>query len=247
MHFGLLAPAPFAVALIIVLGAFMVRGMLGFGSGLISVALLIIFLPVKLAVPVVFIIDSLASLALGTYDFKQIRWREIGWLWPGTVAGLVAGAYVLKHAPAQNITVLLGIFILGYVLYAFVVRPERLPKTDRVWGAPLGVLGGLMGSLYGGGGPAIVAYLQMRHLDKRDFRATFQFVAVSDSVVRGTFYFAMGLITGSVVATAVWLVPAVAIGLWVGNRLHFRINARRFQQAVLVTLAVAGLKLVIPF
>ncbi|SMC05394.1 hypothetical protein SAMN00768000_2221 [Sulfobacillus thermosulfidooxidans DSM 9293] len=246
MHLGYLSIDSYLIAFLIVLAAFAIRGMLGFGSGLISVSLLIFFLPIKEVVPIVFLLDGVASLALGSYDFKEIRWQEMPWLWIFTIFGLIVGAWILKTLPAQSVTVLLGVFILLYVIYAIVTKPERLPQVSRVWGAPLGFLGGVIGSLYGGGGPSIVAYFQMRHLDKRAFRASFQFIAITDSIVRGSLYFLLGLLGAKTVITSAWLVPAVAIGLIGGNFLHFRIDARRFQYLVLLVLAFAGIKLVIP-
>lgn len=226
--------------------AFAIRGMIGFGSGLISVSLLIFFLPIKEAVPVVFLLGALAALALGSYDFKQIAWLEMPWLWIFTILGLIVGAWILKTLPAQSLTVILGIFILLYVLYAAVIKPDRLPMVSKTWGAPLGFLGGIIGSLYGGGGPSIVAYLQMRHLNKREFRASFQFIAATDAVVRGVLYFLLGFLSMRTVLTAAWLLPATGIGLVTGNVLHFRIKPKPFQYMVLVVLAIAGIKLVIP-
>jgi hypothetical protein len=220
--------------------------MIGFGSGLISVSLLIFFLPIKETVPVVFLLGAVGALALGSYDFKEIAWPEMPWLWVFTILGLIAGALVLKILPAQSVTFILGIFILIYVLYASVTKPEHLPTVARIWGAPLGFLGGVIGSLYGGGGPSIVAYLQMRHLNKRDFRASFQFIAVTDALVRGVLYFFLGFLNIHTVFTALWLLPAVGIGLLTGNWLHFRIKPKPFQYMVLVVLAIVGLKLVIP-
>lgn len=229
----------------IVLFAFIVRGSLGFGSGLISVSLLIWFVPVKEAVPLVYAIDTLGSLLLGAYDFRHIAWSEMPALWPATVGGLVLGGMVLASLSAQHLMAILGIFVLAYVAYAATVQPSRLPRISRWLGAPLGFLGGLMGSLYGGGGPSIVAYLQMRHLSPRAFRGSFQFIAMTDSVVRGILYWALGFLTLPVLLTAAALWPVMMLGLWIGHRIHVALNPRQFQYAVLVMLAAVGLKLVI--
>ncbi|RIV24130.1 sulfite exporter TauE/SafE family protein [Alicyclobacillaceae bacterium I2511] len=246
MQLGVFSSPDFVIAFVIVFFAFVVRGSLGFGSGLISVSLLLFILPITMAVPIVYVVDTLGSLALGTYDFKQIKWQELPWLWPATIIGLAAGAWILRVLPAQHVTALLGLFILAYVAYAWMVNPASLPRAHRSWGAPLGVLGGAMGSLYGGGGPAIVAYLQMRHLDKRGFRATFQLIAVTDGLVRGFFYAGLGLLNGPTLSSGLWLIPAMASGLWIGNRIHFRLDVRRFQYAILAVLALTALKLLLP-
>lgn len=241
---GGLSGAAYGAAVAIVLVAFFVRGLLGFGSGLISVSLLIFLVPVRAAVPVVFLLDAVASLALGSYDVRHIDWKELPWLWPASVAGLVVGALLLKRLPTGHLTAILGMFLLAYVAYGSLFHGRTTPVA-RAWGAPLGFLGGGIGSLYGGGGPAIVAYLQLRQLPPRAFRATFQLTAVSDAVVRGLLYAALGLIHAATVATALALLPAVAVGLAAGNFFHLRIKPAPFRWATLALLALAGLKLLV--
>ncbi|MGA7800417.1 MAG: sulfite exporter TauE/SafE family protein [Gammaproteobacteria bacterium] len=231
-------PAAWVAASVIVFIAAYVRATIGFGSGLIMVGLLTILFPIKLVVPVVLLLDILGSVLLGGYDARQIRWRELDWVLPGSLAGLAVGAWILHVTPAQHLTLLLGVFLLAYVLYAVWVNPERLPRIGRGWGLPLGAFGGLIGSLYGGGGPPLVAYFQMRKLDKRAFRATFQGIALVDNVIRIALYVLMGLLTLPLSGAFVLLAPAMAIGLWFGNRLHLRISEHAFLRGTLVLLAV---------
>lgn len=231
-------PLIWAIAGVVVFVAAYVRATIGFGSGLIMVGLLTLFFPVKLVVPVVLLLDILGSILIGGYDFKQVHWRELGWLLPGSVVGLIIGAWLLSVTPAQHLTLFLGVFLLAYVLYAVWVKPEHLPRISRRWGFPLGTFGGVVGSLYGGGGPPVVAYFQMRKLDKRSFRATFQGVALSDNVLRIVLYVALGLLTEPLVGAFALLAPAIILGLWLGNRLHFRISEQAFMNGTLILLAV---------
>jgi hypothetical protein len=226
----------------VVFAAFYVRATIGFGSGLISVALLSLSFPVKEVVPVVLLLDLLGSILLGAYDFREMHWRELTWLIPGSLVGLAIGALVLAHTHAQRLTLFLGIFILAYVVYAIVAKPERMPRIARAWALPLGVFGGIVGSLYGGGGPPLVAYLQMRHLDKRAFRATFQAIALTDNIVRGGLYIGFGLLTWPLTVVFAAMAPAAALGLYLGNHLHMRINQRMFLRATLALLTAVGVK-----
>lgn len=233
------------IALIVVLFAFFVRATIGFGSGLISVSILTILLPIRLTVPIVFVLDFIGSMILGAYDFKEVEWNGLSYLLPFTVVGLLFGAYLLKYANPQKITIILGVFILLYVLYGLISKPEKLPIIKNYVGAPLGFLGGLIGSLYGGGGPPIVAFLQMKHLNKRAFRATFQIVAITDSIVRAMIYTALGLLSFEVLKTSVILIPSLILGLILGNKLHFRINQKTFYYIVMATLSLAGIALIL--
>ncbi len=238
-------PILWATAAIIVFVAFYVRGVIGFGSGLISVALLTLFFPIKEVVPVVLLLDLLGSVLLGAYDFHEIRWPELRWLVPGSFLGLLVGSYILADSNAQSLTRFLGLFILAYTLYALLLKPERLPRISLRWGLPLGAFGGVIGSLYGGGGPPVVAYLQMRHLDKRAFRATFQGVALTDNVLRLVVYVYLALMNVSLAVGFLMLVPPVLVSLWTGNHLHLRIPQRGFMLATLALLAGVGIKYLI--
>ena len=229
----------------ITLAAFYVRAVIGFGSGLISVALLTLVFPIKEVVPVVLLLDLLGSMLLGAYDFKEIRWPELRWLVPSVVIGLAIGAFILADINDQKLTRFLGVFILAYVGYQLAMKPERLPQAGLPWGVPLGIFGGLVGSLYGGGGPPIVAYLQMRHLDKRAFRATFQGISLAESLLRAFMYIALALLTRKLMVVFLMLIPPLLLGLWTGNRLHMRINQRAFIMGTLAVLAVVGLKYLI--
>ncbi|MHB1529777.1 MAG: sulfite exporter TauE/SafE family protein [Acidiferrobacteraceae bacterium] len=235
-------PAVFGAAIAAVFSAFYVRATIGFGSGLISVAVLSLVFPIKQVVPLVLLLDLLGSVLLGAYDFHEMQWPEISWLLPGSILGLMIGAVILAHTDAQSLTRYLGIFILAYVLYALLIHPERMPKISRPWALPLGIFGGLIGSLYGGGGPPLVAYLQMRHLQKRAFRATFQAIALVDSILRAMMYITLGLLNVTLGIAFLAFIPAVALGLYLGNHLHLRIRQEVFLRATLGLLAVVGIK-----
>ncbi len=238
-------PMLWAIAGGITLVAFYVRAAIGFGSGLISVALLTLIFPIKEVVPVVLLLDLLGSMLLGAYDFREMHWPELRWLVPSVTIGLAIGAFILADINDQNLTHFLGVFILAYVVYQLIIKPERLPQVALPWGMPLGIFGGLVGSLYGGGGPPIVAYLQMRHLDKRAFRATFQGISLAESILRVFMYIALALLTWQLTVIFLMLIPPVLLGLWAGNRLHMRINQRAFLMGTIAVLALAGLKYLI--
>ncbi|MHB1644915.1 MAG: sulfite exporter TauE/SafE family protein [Candidatus Acididesulfobacter diazotrophicus] len=233
------------IAVLVIIIAFFVRATIGFGSGLIAVSILTLLFPIRFTVPVVFVLDFVGSMLLGAYDFKEVKWHDLNYLLPFTVLGLLFGGILLKYANPQKLTIFLGLFILLYVIYGFIVKQEKLPYAKNYVGAPLGFLGGFIGSLYGGGGPPIVAYLQMRHHNKRGFRATFQIVAITDSIFRAFLYTYLGLLTFSVLKMSFLLIPFVLLGLFFGNKLHFRINQKFFYIFTMIVLLCAAIGLII--
>jgi uncharacterized membrane protein YfcA len=105
--------------------------------------------------------------------------------------------------------------------------------------------GGIAHGLFGTGGPFIVYVLRRRILDKSDFRATLAVIwmtlnvaVVTNFAMLGRYSRATPLISGAIV---VGLVPA----LFIGGKLHHKLDPRTFQRAVCLLLLVAGVVLAI--
>ena len=70
------------LVLCILMSAYFIRGITGFGSGLISVPLLALSQPLQFAVPLVLALDFTASVILGGTNSKKANWGEIKLLVP---------------------------------------------------------------------------------------------------------------------------------------------------------------------
>ena len=231
------------VQLIIAAGAvflaFLVRGALGFGSGLVAVPLLVLMFPLTLVVPVVSVLEYLASATHGVVHRSAIVRGDLLALLPFSVAGLLAALYLFETVEPGNLTKALGVFILLYAAWSFLaVQPRK--RHSRLWGIPLGLLAGLVGTLFGTGGPFYVIYFKLRHLDKTQFRATFATVFLIEGLARLVGYALAGLLDRDSLILAVVGVPMLALGLYVGGHIHHRLSQTAFQRGVSVLLVVAG-------
>src|ERR1043166_1380184 len=66
----------------ILMSAYFIRGITGFGSALISVPLLALSQPLQFAIPLVLALDFTASVVLGSTNTKKANWSEIKILLP---------------------------------------------------------------------------------------------------------------------------------------------------------------------
>ena len=80
--------ADYTLILFIILSAYFIRGITGFGSGLIAVPLLALSNPLQFAVPLVLALDFTASFILGGASKKQADWSEIKALLPFGLVGV---------------------------------------------------------------------------------------------------------------------------------------------------------------
>src|SRR5207245_4931733 len=96
------------LVLCILMSAYFIRGITGFGSALISVPLLALSQPLQFAVPLVLALDFTSSLVLGGLNREQAQWDEMKILLPFGMIGDCVGAYALVALPATPVLLTLG-------------------------------------------------------------------------------------------------------------------------------------------
>ncbi|HUW36507.1 MAG TPA: sulfite exporter TauE/SafE family protein [Rhodocyclaceae bacterium] len=238
------SPATLVCAPLIVLLAYTILGITGFGASITSMPLLAQLLPLRFAVPMLLLLDFSASLIIGTRNRAAIARPELRSLVPFMLLGIALGATFLVHAPAKWLMLGLGVFVLCYAAYSMLAGAEAGPM-GRSWAAPLGTLGGIFSALFGTGGPVYAIYLARRLPDKSALRATIATVITLSAISRlGVFALAGLYAQRGMLAAAAGLFPFMLAGLWLGNRLHHRLAAKRVQQGLWLILIAGGVSLV---
>ena len=204
---------------LVILTAYFVRGLSGFGSGLIAIPLLALLLPLKLVVPLVVTLDYLGSASQGIHNRARIRWRDILPLLPFSLIGVILALYLFQRVDPLLLSRSLGVFIILFALYTLAALNP--PRSQSVWWAvPAGTLGGLVGTLFGTGGPFYVIYLKLRDLDKTAFRATFATIFLLDGAARLTGYASGGFFDLDLLTLLALALPVMAVGLYLGGHVH---------------------------
>jgi len=128
-------------------------------------------MPLVMVVPMISLLDYTASAGHGIRQREAIQWRDLLPLLPFTILGILAALYLFQSVDGSVLRKGLGVFILGFAIYSlFSVAPHS--TVSRAWALPAGGMGGLVGTLFGTGGPFYVLYLKFRGLEKARFRAT---------------------------------------------------------------------------
>jgi uncharacterized membrane protein YfcA len=232
-----------AVMAAIFLAAYFIRGITGFGSGLIAVPLLALFLPLQFVVPLVLLLDFTASLVLGGLHFKRVQWGEIGVLIPFSLAGVALGTSLLVNLPQAPMLVALAAFIFVFAVRS-VLNIHGEKPVSRLWAAPASLTGGTVGGLFGTGGPPYVIYLAHRIRDKGELRATLSALFFIEGLTRIVSF----LIVGLLLTAQVWIVyvaalPLVLGALYLGGRAHVGLGSAQMTRLVGVLLLVSSVSL----
>lgn len=231
------------VALIIVL-AYTVFGLTGFGASITAMPLLVYFLPLRFAVPLMLIFDVCATVLLGLKNRRAVDRQELLRLIPFMLAGMLLGVTLLVTAPERALLFLLGCFVLAYAGWSLIFQRDTMTIATG-WAAPLGTVGGIFTALFGTGGPIYVIYLAGRLHDKSALRATIGALIFVSGLSRLALFTTAGLYAQqNLLLLAAVLLPCAMLGLYLGGRLHRRLPVQRVVQAVWVILILGGISLI---
>jgi uncharacterized protein len=231
-----------AAAGLILFLAYFLRAITGFGSALVAVPLLALWLPLSFVVPWIVTLDVLAALALTLAGGckGKVAWVEIGWLIPAAAVGMVIGSALLVRLPESWLLGVLGILVIVFGLRALLRLQGEAPMS-RGWAWPAGALGGAIGALFATGGPPFVIYLSHRLDDKTLLRGTLSALFLLEGSARLATFAATGLLTQNGLGQAVTMgLPLLALGLWLGHRVHLRIAQTQLTRLIGGLLLVSG-------
>lgn len=233
-----------AVTALIIAVAYFFRGVTGFGSGLISIPLLALMLPLTIVVPIVGLLDYLAAVGHGIKDRRNIQWHDVLPLIPFFIIGVATALFIFKYVDPVLLSKILGAFIILFALYTLSsFEPKRV--GGRVLAMPSGLMGGLVGALYGTGGPFYVIYLKLRKLDKSVFRATLSAIFLLDGPARIIGYGVSGFYNRDAIVFVAVALPIMIIGMYVGGHVHTSLSQKTFQRAISVLLIGSGVALLL--
>ena len=231
------------LSITIIFFAYTVKGLSGFGCGLIAIPLLAFIFPLTFIVPVLGLLSYSGTIMQSVQLRKQVSWRDMLPLIPFSLLGIVIAVWLLVNVESNDLIMALGIFVLLYSVYSLL--PLLVHTGGRQWAIVAGFGGGMVGALFGTGGPFYVVYLKLRQLGKSQFRATIAMIFLFDGGARMTGYALNGLFTSQVLWLVLTLLPVLFAGMYVGHHLHFKINQQRFNQVISILLMVSGIMLII--
>jgi len=198
-------------------------------------------------VPWVLVLDFSASLVLSgrSQDRRAIRWDEIRWLLPTTLAGMLIGLFLLVNLPKAPLLTALGLFVIAFGIRSLLyLHGDKF--ISRWWSAPAGLIGGTVGAMFGTGGPPYVIYLTHRIHNKQQLRATFSGLFLIDGGLRVIAFAATGLLTQDAMLWAClagW--PIMALALYAGHQVHLGITQAQMTRIIGVLLLGSGISLLV--
>jgi len=220
-----------------------IRGYSGFGFAMVAVTSISLVLPPVHVVPLVLILEVLASIRLVPQVWRDIDWYSLRWLLVGSLFSTPFGVYLLASIPAAPMRISISLLVL--VAAILLMRGwawKRMPGRPLILttGVACGILNGAAAI---GGPPVILLYLSSPAgvmVSRASIIAYFLGIdAMSLAMVS-----LQGLTTSRVLLLLIVCLLPLLFGIAVGSRLFIKVDKESFRHHVLILLiilSIAGL------
>lgn len=240
-----LSPWLLLLAPLVIVAAYTVFGLSGFGSTVVAVPILAHFLPVSFLVPMMVLLDLASAVFIGSSGREHLAKAELKRLIPWMFVGFVIGVTVLVGVPDRYLRVALGLFAAVVGIYG-IFNPVLRSTISGLWAIPAGIAGGSIATIFGAGGPIYATYLSGRLKDKSEIRSTISTLISISAFSRAVVYAVTGLLLhAALLGGAALLSPFAFLGVKLGNRIHVGLSQEQMRRAIGALLLLTGVSLLV--
>ncbi len=220
--------------------AALTHGLAGFGYALVAMPLLVLWMDIRAAAPLVALLTVTTNALFLAGLRKSLVPGRIVRLLAGALLGVPLGILFLRHGDPGILGLTLGVVLIVYSLRALFVK-RRPPGMGRQAAVLLGIVSGFLGGAINTGGPPAVIYITAQPWSKREIHATLQFyfILVGGLIVLG--HALTGLTTAATLRMYGVLLPASLAGCAAGYALHRKVGQEAYHRLVYSLLLALGI------
>lgn len=216
----------------------------GFGSGLVTMAFLPVLLGIRVAAPLVALMNLSIEFIMILRYRRSFQFQHV---WPMITASILMiplGVWAVATLDEKLVLRFLGTVMILFSVWA--LFSIRLPELYHpAWKVLAGGLGGLLGGAYNTSGPPVIIYGNCRRWTPDTFKANLTGYFIVNSIFIVSNHIWSGNTTRDVWGYFLVMVPAIVIGILAGFSLDRRINPALFRKIVLLLLLIMGIRFVI--
>lgn len=229
-----MSAAELAIVAVAVLAGGIVQGAIGFGLSLISVPVLAVIQPE--ALPTTMLILAIPfTAAMAVRERENIDVPGFWLIAIGRLPGTAAAIWLLSVVTEAELSIVIGATVIVAVAFSVFAPAVPLGTTTRI---VAGAISGLMGTAAAIGGPALAIAYQRR--PGPELRSTLAMTFVLGSAISLGALWLSGHVELSHLVLAAWLLPGLAVGLFLATRLTRFLDAGWLRPTVLTFAAISG-------
>lgn len=219
-----------------------------FGVSKIAVPILAIIFGGKSSSGIMLPILIMADVFGATYYRKDAQWKHLKKLLPPAIIGVLIGTYVGELIPDKTFKLVMGCIVLLSTLILLWLEFKKTPWIPQgMWFAvTVGILLGFTTMVGNLAGSVMVLYLLVNNMPKQKFIGTVAWFFILINLFKVPFHvFIWKTITWNTLWLDICLLPAVALGAFVGIRIVNKIKDTSYRYFIIVTTLIAALFMVL--
>ena len=225
------------------------KGAVGGGLAVLGVPLLALVIdPITATIMMAPLVSAMDPFGIWAFPPRTWSWRDIAWLAPGMLIGLLLGAVFFISVDPRLVALGIAVVTLWFTVRWF-LRDRNAPPVGAPVNPPkalvCGTASGFTTFIAHGGNPPLAIYLLPRGLSKGAYAGTLTALFTLSNTVKLGLYVWLARHQSEALWWAVVLMPAVPIGVWAGKLLHNRLAEDRLYLFCYLLVAVTGLKLLV--
>lgn len=241
-------PVILAAGLFVFVGAF-VKGAIGFALPTVAFAFITMFIPPQETIGIMILPLLLSNLWQMVRQGLRAAWETLRqfWLLNLCLAGLIGFvAQAVPHIAPERLMMVLGIVVSATAALQLAgwrpVAPATGPLARWIEGG-VGAIAGIVGGLTGVWGPPVLFYLIARQVPKQvQIRAQGVMFFLGSLVLVGA-HLKSGVVNAVTLPVSILMVPAMALGMYLGLKAQDRMDQELFRKITLAVLCAAGVNL----
>jgi uncharacterized membrane protein YfcA len=222
--------------------AFTLEAITGFGSTVIALSLGALLVPINSLLPVLVPLGLVLSASMAWRYRLFIDWSLLlHTVLPGMLLGTIVGYALIPYLNGALMKQLFGLIIIWFAASELWRNHQSsISRLRPKWAVrTLILVAGVSHGLFASGGPLLVYSLVGLPMDKLRFRATLATVWFALNFVLSSIYLMDGQLVPALPLVASYL-PLLLLGLWIGEKLHHRVDEQQFRKAIFLLLLVTG-------
>lgn len=229
---------------VVIMIAYIVKGLVGFGDPLLSNPLLAMRLDNKDITPALLPVSLILNAVIVWKNRHSLALRTVAPIAFWVMLGTIPGTLLLKVSAPWILKAVLGVFIMGLGVEMLTRKENSSSQPNAVAQAVICFASGMMGGLFGIN-LLFLVYLEGTAKGRGEFRGSICFVFLVENIFRMIVYGVNGVFTPLSWQIAALSIPAALIGMWIGGCIDRHIDETQIRRIIIYVFILGGLSVLV--
>lgn len=220
-----------------------IQGITGFAGTVLAMPPSILLQGIDTAKVILNILGIIASVWIVIISLKDLNKKEFIKIMLIMFSGLILGNYIYLVLPLPILLKIYAIFIVLISLKGLYIKQEKKLKEYIL--VTILLVAGIFHGMFVSGGPLLIIYATQKFRDKSEFRVTISAVWIILNSFLLYNHYIMGLLNKENIQKLYMSIPALLVGMMIGNILHKKMSQQLFLLITYILLLISGIMLLI--